>query len=645
MSTVAVQKKRFGRYEIIRKLGRSMTDVYLAYDERLGRNVILKLVEESQDDFTKLVIEAERRGALIQADLHRIDPRFLEVYECDEADGCFFVSMEYFEGRNIEEILHTERRLEAKRAATYAAETCSQLERLHSFMTDLNGKRCAVVHGDIKPSNIQIGRNDEVRLLDFGIAKVISYTRNLTQHNMGSPTYCSPERLAKGEVDAQSDLWALGVSLYEMVSGCPPYQAQDTRKLENLIQSKRPPRSLPDDCPRALAAIIKKALAADIDRRYPSAVEFESDLRAFIQGRATQATLDKKPAWGGNTTVQKFRPEVVDVQPGTRRVGGGFERDFDRLKNVFGSVRRVNWMRASAILFAVLSIFLAFYLVGRVRDEIWRTRVATDYSRASVAEINADWDSYRKLKQRDSFLGRFSPAVSQGESLRTSFLSAADDLLDDYRNSSDESLSDFDWEKAQVLERYALEIQPNDRKAQGRAALIDGFLNLSRNPNLPKAAASEPDFQKAAKLLPRDPDPHLALARLYVYSYQNIGRAMAELHLAERLGLKLGPREAEEEADGYLLRAESEMRLAAKATDRAGEEESRRLRLAEGDLKRARDFYEPIIGFSNVNENLKRLEDDESRLSKLKEALPVAAPPKPPASNTKKKSSIHWPWR
>lgn len=642
MSTVAVQKKRFGRYEIIRKMGRSLTDVYLAYDERLGRNVILKLVEEAQDDFTKLVIEAERRGALIQSDLHRIDPRFLEIYECGDADGCFFVSMEYFEGRNIAEILHTERRLDAKRAAAYAAETCSQLDRLHSFMSDLNGNKCAVVHGDIKPSNIQIGNNDEVRLLDFGIAKVITFTRNLTQHNMGSPTYCSPERLAKGQVDAQSDLWALGVSLYEMVAGCPPYQAQDTRKLENLIQSKRPPRSLPDDCPRALAAIIKKALAADLDRRYPSAVEFERDLRAFAQDRATMATLDKKPAWGGNTTVQKFRPEVLDVQPKTRRV----DHDFGRLQTALLSIGNINWMRGSAILFAVLSIFLAFYLVGRVRDEIWRTRVPTDYSRASVAEINADWDNYRKLKQRDAFMGRFSPAESQGKSLRTSFLAAAQDVIDEYRNSSDESLADFDWEKAQVLMRHALEVEPNDRKALGKAALIDGYLNLSRNPNLPKAAVSESDFQKAGKLLPRDPDAHLALARLYVYSYQNVGRAMAELHLAERLGVKPGPRETEEEADGYLLRAESEMRLAAKASGTPGGDEARRLHLSEGDLKRARDFYEPIIGFSNVNENLKRLDDDETRLASLNAALPKAAePPKPAPSHTKSKKVFHWPWR
>jgi serine/threonine protein kinase len=642
VSTVAVQKKRFGRYEIIRKLGRSMTDVYLAYDERLGRNVILKLVEQSQDDFTKLIIEAERRGALIQSDLHRIDPRFLEVYESDEVDGCFFVSMEYFEGRNIAEILHTDRRLEAKRAANYAAEACSQLDRLHSFMSDLNGRKCAVVHGDIKPSNIQIGRNDEVRLLDFGIAKVISYTRSLTQHNMGSPTYCSPERLAKGQVDPQSDLWALGVSLYEMVSGCPPYQAQDTRKLENLIQSKRPPRSLPDDCPRALGAIIKKALAADIDRRYASAAEFEADLRACIQDRATIATLDKKPGWGGNTTVQKFRPEVVDFQPKTHRI----DRDFDNLKDAFRSFRYFNWLRASAILFAVLSIFLAFYLVGRVRDEIWRTRVPTDYSRASVAEINTDWESYKKLKQRDAFLGRFSPAESQGKSLRTSFLSAADDVVEEYRNSSDESLADFDWDKALILVRHALEIEPNDRKALGKAAIIAGYLNLSHNPNLPKAAASEPEFQKAAKLLPRDSDPHLALARLYVYSYQNIGRAMAELHLAERLGTKLGPRETEEEADGYLLRAESEMRLAAKAEGNS-DDESRRLRLADGDLKRARDFYEPIMGFSNVNENLKRLEDDETRVNELKAALPASQQTKPAAATSKSKTrkSFHWPWR
>src|SRR5215467_9194028 len=156
-------------------------------------------------------------------------------------------------------------------------EACSQLGTLHSFLSDVNGRKTAVVHGDIKPTNLQVGLRGELRLLDFGIAKVITSTHHLTHHNLGSPTYCSPERISRAQVDPHADLWALGVSLYEMVGGRPPYQAQNTRKLENLIQSRRPPRDLPASCPHPLRAIIFKALAGDIEQRFPTAAAFESD--------------------------------------------------------------------------------------------------------------------------------------------------------------------------------------------------------------------------------------------------------------------------------------------------------------------------------------------------------------------------------
>ena len=162
----------------------------------------------------------------------------------------------------------------------------------------------AVVHGDIKPSNIQIGLRDELKLLDFGIAKMITATHNLTRHNLGSPSYCSPERLNSSQVDVHSDLWALGVTLFETLSGSPPYQAQDTRRLENLIQSRRPPRALPDDIPAPLRAIIAKALAGDINHRYHSAIEFEQDLRAFLDQREP-AAASQKSNWDANATIQK----------------------------------------------------------------------------------------------------------------------------------------------------------------------------------------------------------------------------------------------------------------------------------------------------------------------------------------------------
>ena len=198
-----------------------MTDVYLARDVWTNQKVVLKRIEQSKDEFTRIAIEAETRGAQIQKQLHQLDPRILAIYDCGDLGNFFFVAMEYCEGRSLAEIIQADGRLEPRRAARYAAEICSQLRTLHSFVTDYAGRRTAVIHGDIKPSNIQVAVKDEVRLLDFGISKNISATQNLTRHNMGSPSYCSPERLSKGQVDVPADLWAVGVTLFEMLA-VPP---------------------------------------------------------------------------------------------------------------------------------------------------------------------------------------------------------------------------------------------------------------------------------------------------------------------------------------------------------------------------------------------------------------------------------------
>jgi hypothetical protein len=626
MDTAVSQTKRFARYEIIRKLGRSMTDVYLAFDPRIARRIILKLIEESRDDYTQLIIEAEKRGAQIQSELHRLDPRILEIYESGVTQGHFFIAMEFFEGKNLQQILQLERRIDPRRAARYAAEICSQLARLHSFVSDVDGKKRAVVHGDIKPSNIQIGANDELRLLDFGIAKVITSTRNLTQHNLGSPTYCSPERLAKGHVDAQSDLWAVGVTLYEMVAGSPPYQAQDTRKLEQLIESKRPPRSLPPGCPPALASIISKALASDVNRRYGTAAEFEKDLRAFVADKPTGAAHSKQVSWWeSNATLQKFRSELFARRPPQEAPRqGGLRAAYDNVTRLVSrapsranrTAGGVDWFRYGSILFGIVTIFLLAYLAGRLRNHLWPARTPIDYAHASTQEINNDWAEYQKLKQRDSFLGVLSPARWRVREVKTNLLSAADEVIDEYRNGSDSSPSSVDWAKAQLCLRHALELEPDDRAISGKLALADGYINLIHSPKLPGASRSEVSFRRAASRLPKSPDPHLALARLYVYSYLNIGKALAEFQQAERLNFHFGPRELEEQGDGYLIRAEVELRQAIHSVGNKSEED-KDVRLARSDLDRARNLYEPISGFSNVSVSLNRLDQDESRANEL----------------------------
>jgi hypothetical protein len=264
-----------------------MTEVYLAVDILEGHKVALKLVPTDGDAVSRLIVEAERRGAEIQKELQDLDPRMVQVYGSGEADGWFYVAMQYVEGRSLAEILRADRAIEPVRAATIAIELCEQLVKFHSAPS-------AVVHGDIKPSNIHIGPHDTVRLLDFGIAKTLRANCVATTHHFGSPGYCSPERLARSEVDQQSDLWAAGATLYEMLSGSPPYQAQNTRKLEAVIRSRRPPRALTSRVPRAMRMIVSKALAANPQQRYRSAAEFRNDLQAFLEHRTTAAEQERR---------------------------------------------------------------------------------------------------------------------------------------------------------------------------------------------------------------------------------------------------------------------------------------------------------------------------------------------------------------
>lgn len=633
-----LRTRQFGVYEVIRKLARGMTDVYLAFDTQSNRHAVLKIVEESPDPLTQLILEAERRGAAIQKQLHEQDSRVIEIYDYGELDGYFFVAMQYIEGRTVAEILKQEKRIAPPRAAKFAIEILSQLDKLHSFQTEVEGQRRSVVHGDIKPSNIQIGSDDEVRLLDFGIAKALTFTHSRTHLNLGSPSYCSPERLSQGQVDRHSDLWAVGVTLYEMVAGMPPYQAQDTRKLEELIQSRRPPRALPDSCPPALRAILNKALAGDLHQRYVSAAAFENDLRLFLLNRTTVAENEHRTSWNVNPTVEK------------PRFSGIPERVSSMAETVKQNVLKLTPPRAQQVA-SVLSILVALcwglfaglvvcvpagYYYRYLRDSR-PLRGSLDYTRASLAGINADWDLFQRIRRQNEFLGDYSPAAKLSPSMRASLLAAADHIIERYRNNSDPSVQDFDWPKAAACLRHALQIDPTDQEARGKLSLCSGYLDLVHANSNEGAGGralvdtAQQKFEESMSLLPRSPDPHLGLARIYVYARKNIGRAIAELHEAERLGFQPGPREAEQQADGYRFRADNELNEARKYQRTSRPLAQRYLRLAERDFERSRQLYEPILGFSNVSVALRQVEDDDRAREQLTEYLK-----KPPPKRSRK---------
>jgi serine/threonine protein kinase len=531
---------RFGPYEIIRRLGKSMNDVYLARDTRENRQAALKLIKSGPDAVSQLILEAERRGAAIQQRLRTLDPRVIEVYDYGDLDGYFYVAMQYVEGRSLAEVLKHDGRMSAYRAAHVAMEICGQLDKFHAFRPG-DGVASSVVHGDIKPSNIHLGLNETVRLLDFGIAKTLRPDCDFTFHNFGSPSYCSPERLGRSLLDQQADLWALGVTLYEMLAGSPPYQAENTRKLERLIQSGRPPRALPASCPAPLKAVIGKALAPAVERRYQSAAAFGDDLKAFLEGAETAAGKEKRSAWKPNPTVesgQASKPKRARRPPPLRsplRMAG-------RIAGALGCVL------AGMLLFIGTSYCSRYWRASR------QLRANLDYARRPAPDLNTDWSLYTDMQAQFGFLGRYSPVERLRAPLRTAYAQAGAQVLDGYARSSDPDLRHFDWEKAELCLTRAMDLGASGQEVAGKLALARGYVALRQS----QRENGRERFLEAARYIPQSPDPHLGLARADLLASLP-GDALAELSAAERLGYRLGPREMEQRAEAYRLRGFEEL--------------------------------------------------------------------------------------
>jgi hypothetical protein len=278
----------------------------------------------------------------------------------------------------------------------------------------------------------------------------------------------------------------------------------------------------------------------------------------------------------------------------------------------------------------------------RLRTAAAPIHLRKDYAHEPASVLSSDWSLFQDLKRRYPLGLQFPPENSLASTLRLNLAAAAENIIDNFRNSSDTRLSDFDWSKARLCLVHALEIDPADPKLRGELALCDGYLNLIRNAKPPKASLSIDDFRQAQSFLPRSADPHLALARVYVYAFHNIGEASAEFHEAEQLGYRLGPREAEQQGDGYLYRAQEELARARKFPPSEREEVDKWLQLARDDIERARGLYGPIAGFSSVNRGLELLYRVRAEQVKL---ATTQWPPVPKRRYTRRASLSVGRWR
>ncbi len=274
------------RYEIHKRVGRGgMADVFLARDRLLDRQVAIKvLFPEFAVDPN--FVERFRREAQAAANLSH--PNIVNVYDWGKYEGTYFIAMEYVHGRTLAEILKTNNRLTPKQCAEIASEVAAALGFAHE---------AGLAHRDIKPANILIGSSGQVKVADFGIARAMNSATesNLTQAGsvMGTASYFSPEQAQGAQPDPRSDLYSLGIVMYEMIAGKPPFTGENAVSIayKQVHDQPTPLNRVVEGVPRPFEAIIAKLLAKDPKLRYPSAHALRDDLRRFRNGEQVQALV------------------------------------------------------------------------------------------------------------------------------------------------------------------------------------------------------------------------------------------------------------------------------------------------------------------------------------------------------------------
>jgi serine/threonine-protein kinase len=401
------------RYEIHKRIGRGgMADVFSARDLLLDRQVAVKvLFPEFATDSN--FVERFRREAQSAASLSH--PNIVNVYDWGKYEGTYFIVMEEVQGRTLADILATNKQLTPKQAAEIASEVAAALGFAHDNH---------VAHRDIKPANILIGTNGQVKVADFGIARALNAPTesNLTQVGsvMGTATYFSPEQAQGAQPDPRSDLYSLGIVMYEMVAGKPPFTGENPVSIayKQVHDAPQPLVQIVADVPRSFEAIVAKLLAKDPKLRYPSATALRDDLRRFrndepVQALAAAATAQSRVAPGvagaaagavayGATAVNPTvaapnlpagQPRAAGV-PSTGMAEAGYPAGASADAMYYdANPSRTGWYALLGFLALVLLVIggvLLFQALSDDDDAQATEFVLADYSNQPLTEVTAD---------------------------------------------------------------------------------------------------------------------------------------------------------------------------------------------------------------------------------------------------------------
>lgn len=260
------------RYEVLSKVGAGgMADVYKGRDQMLNRYVAIKVLKkefrEDENFVRKFRSEAQASAGLLH-------PNVVNVYDVGEDRGLYYMVMELVEGITLKEYIEKKGRLSHKEVISIAIQMCSGIGAAHA---------AGIIHRDIKPQNIIISKDGKVKVTDFGIAKAVT-SNTISTNAMGSVHYTSPEQARGGFSDQKSDIYSIGITLYEMVTGQVPFDGDSTVSvaIKHLQEEITAPSELVSDIPYSLEQIILKCTQKNAERRYPNTDELIQDLKRSL---------------------------------------------------------------------------------------------------------------------------------------------------------------------------------------------------------------------------------------------------------------------------------------------------------------------------------------------------------------------------
>jgi serine/threonine protein kinase len=571
-----------------------MGTVHLAERLDTGQQVAVKIVYGGTLPTDVEKVQIEQTGAAIQQQVAEIDARVARVNRTLQADGSLLVEMEYVPGGDLLQAIR-QGPLAPGRAACIARELCLMLD-------NLSRQTPPVVHGDLKPRNVLLCRppsagEAQIKVIDFGIAKQLGHWDG-TYNPYQSFPYSSPERLKSSVVNVQSDLWSVGVILYELVAGRNPFAGEGQDARARILDGKGPD-PLPPSCPEPLRNVIYKALAPALSDRYAGPAEMAHDLNKFLAGQPVSAQAPL-----GDETRRTHDPRTFIPKRQKRRFPP------IRVRSVVLVIVLALVLAASWFIYRQIGVWSSAH---QLREDLEADRLTPDVA----------WQKFQELRPHAHI--PFLLWTVQN-TLEKKLMEQGAEPIDDYRRDEPNS-TENKWRHASDDFRRVLDLDPSNKQARGDLLLCEAHSERIQARKGKKGKFfydftllhdAVGKFEKAEALLPNSADPYLGLARIYFYEQHDYEKGLTMLNEAARRGHPMGNREKLQQADALRFRATRSIQEAQAFSDMP-DREKQYLSSARDDFKAALSLYDQLppeqagVAYS-IRDVSKRLKDVDDRL-------------------------------